>query len=152
MSRHPSGSSEQSASHEPEATCDTETLPPLLLAVRFHETYERLAPGFGYTTRPETRVFDSHSPNGRLMVAVCGELLDFIAKHSRASASGELPPTTTSAPSDSGKDEPVAWLLTGGGLCKDRVTMSLAEAERAVVDRWDGTQIVALYTKAGEPR
>jgi hypothetical protein len=48
---------------------------PLDLAKLFHETYERLAPSFGYTTRPETREFDPESPNGRLMVAVCGEIL-----------------------------------------------------------------------------
>jgi len=48
---------------------------PLDLAERFHEAYERLAPDFGYTTRPETRRFDPGSPNGRLMVAVCSEVL-----------------------------------------------------------------------------
>lgn len=45
------------------------------LARRFHEAYERLAPQFGYTTRTETRDFDPKSANGRLMVAVCRELL-----------------------------------------------------------------------------
>lgn len=45
------------------------------LAERFHEAYERLAPSFGYTTRTETRAFDPQSANGRLMVAVCQELL-----------------------------------------------------------------------------
>jgi hypothetical protein len=45
------------------------------LAERFHEAYERLAPQFGYTTRPETRTLDLQSNNGRLMVAVCQELL-----------------------------------------------------------------------------
>ncbi|GAC1478400.1 MAG: hypothetical protein NVS1B6_19730 [Steroidobacteraceae bacterium] len=44
------------------------------MASRFHHTYERLAPRFGYTTRPETRHFDPDSPNGRLMIAVCAEL------------------------------------------------------------------------------
>ena len=46
------------------------------LARKFHETYERLAPKFGYVTRKETREFDPTSPNGRLMIAVCGELLN----------------------------------------------------------------------------
>lgn len=40
------------------------------LARRFHETYERLAPQFGYETRNETRRFDPDSANGRLMIAV----------------------------------------------------------------------------------
>lgn len=53
--------------------------PALALALRFHETYERLAPSFGYETRTETRAFDQATPNGRLMVAVCGELLAALA-------------------------------------------------------------------------
>ena len=40
----------------------------------FHDTYERLAPSFGYETRKETRKFDPSSPNGRLMIKVCGEV------------------------------------------------------------------------------
>lgn len=44
------------------------------LARLFHETYERLAPSFGYETRTETRKFDPNTPNGRLMIAVCAEL------------------------------------------------------------------------------
>lgn len=46
----------------------------LRLATRFHETYERLAPSFGYETRQDTKKFDPETPNGRLMVAVCAEL------------------------------------------------------------------------------
>jgi hypothetical protein len=47
------------------------------LARRFHETYERLAPTFGYTTRPETAVPWEQVPelNRQLMIAVCQELL-----------------------------------------------------------------------------
>ena len=44
------------------------------LATRFHETYERLAPSFGYETRQDTKVFDPESKNGKLMVAVCQEI------------------------------------------------------------------------------
>lgn len=44
-------------------------------AIKFHETYERLAPQFGYETRPDTKAFDAESPNGKLMIAVCGEVL-----------------------------------------------------------------------------
>lgn len=47
----------------------------LALAKQFHEAYERLAPSFGYETRPETREFDPDSVNGRLMVAVCQEVI-----------------------------------------------------------------------------
>ncbi len=36
----------------------------------FHDTYEQLAPNYGYQTRQETRMFDAESPNGRLMLAV----------------------------------------------------------------------------------
>lgn len=44
---------------------------PEALTVLFHETYERLAPQYGYETRTETRKFDPNSPNGTLMIAVC---------------------------------------------------------------------------------
>lgn len=47
----------------------------LKLAKKFHETYERLAPSFGYETRPETKIFDPTSDNGLLMQAVCKEIL-----------------------------------------------------------------------------
>jgi hypothetical protein len=52
----------------------------LELAMRFHEIYERLAPSFGYETRTETRKFDPTTPNGKLMIAVCGEILSAPAK------------------------------------------------------------------------
>lgn len=42
----------------------------------FHETYERLAPAFGYETRGETREFDPQSRNGRLMTATVRTVLD----------------------------------------------------------------------------
>jgi len=45
------------------------------LARRFHDTYERLAPQFGYETRPDTKVYDPETPNGRLMAAVCAEVM-----------------------------------------------------------------------------
>lgn len=46
-----------------------------MVARRFHKTYERLAPKFGYETREETRQFDPASPNGKLMIAVCEEMV-----------------------------------------------------------------------------
>lgn len=39
----------------------------------FHDTYERLAPSFGYETRADTKAFDPNSANGKLMIAVCAE-------------------------------------------------------------------------------
>lgn len=52
------------------------------LAWQFHETYERLAPSFGYETRKETKAFDPDSPNGRLMIAVCQEVGDLLQQQS----------------------------------------------------------------------
>lgn len=54
------------------------------LARRFHEAYERLAPQFGYATRPETREFDPQSPNGKLMIAVCAEVFGAELAHPAA--------------------------------------------------------------------
>lgn len=48
----------------------------LALAVKFHDVYERLAPRFGYETRPDTKKFNPDTPNGKLMIAVCAELLN----------------------------------------------------------------------------
>lgn len=45
------------------------------LVQSFHDTYESLAPQFGYETRPDTKSFDASSPNGKLMIAVCETLL-----------------------------------------------------------------------------
>jgi len=53
---------------------------PLTLAKKFHEVYERRAPDFGYETRKDTQQFDETTPNGRLMVAVCGELLTWLQR------------------------------------------------------------------------
>lgn len=52
----------------------------LEIAKKFHETYERLAPSFGYETRKDTKAFDPDSPNGKLMTAVCQEVGDQIEK------------------------------------------------------------------------
>lgn len=47
------------------------------MARRFHETYERLAPLFNYTTRTESAVPWSQVPenNRALMTAVCAEIM-----------------------------------------------------------------------------
>jgi hypothetical protein len=44
------------------------------IARLFHDTYERLAPEYNYTTKKDTRVFDPESNNGKLMIAVAGEV------------------------------------------------------------------------------
>jgi hypothetical protein len=59
---------------------NTDDLEAKAMAIRFHETYERLAPSFGYETRKETRAFDPESPNGKLMIAVCGEVARSLAQ------------------------------------------------------------------------
>jgi predicted chitinase len=48
------------------------------LAQRFHETYERLAPSFNYSTRQATAVPWDELPdeNKRLMIAVCEVILE----------------------------------------------------------------------------
>lgn len=52
---------------------------PEQLAELFHTTYERLAPSYGYETRPETAIqwkdISEDSPNKQLMIAVAGEIL-----------------------------------------------------------------------------
>lgn len=55
---------------KPESTNDA-----LQLAKQFHSLYERRAPEFGYETREKTRTFDETSLNGRLMIAVCQEIM-----------------------------------------------------------------------------
>lgn len=59
------------------------------LARTFHETYERLAPAFGYETREDTKTWNPDSRNGRLMAAVCAELIEEINKQLRQIA--EMP-------------------------------------------------------------
>jgi len=57
------------------------------LAAWFHETYERLAPQYGYETKQETRAFDATTPNGKLMIAVCRELREALTR--KGVANGE---------------------------------------------------------------
>lgn len=47
-------------------------------AMLFHNTYESMAPEFGYETREDTKQFDSESPNGKLMTAVVGKFKEVI--------------------------------------------------------------------------
>ena len=50
---------------------------PEKLAQQFHETYERLAPSFGYRTRERSAKPWDEVPedNRNLMIAVCAEIL-----------------------------------------------------------------------------
>ena len=57
----------------------TEGRKPEIMAKRFHEAYERLAPLFGYVTNESTRIFNPESTNGKLMIAVCTELFPLTA-------------------------------------------------------------------------
>lgn len=52
----------------------------LEIATLFHDTYERLAPSFGYETRKDTKKFDPETPNGRLMIAVCSRVTADLAQ------------------------------------------------------------------------
>lgn len=45
------------------------------LAKEFHNAYEELAPTFGYETREDTKEFDPESNNGKLMIAVCEQII-----------------------------------------------------------------------------
>ena len=52
---------------------------PEEMAERFHETYERLAPGFSYETREESRTEWEDVPenNRKLMIATCKEVREW---------------------------------------------------------------------------
>ena len=60
---------------EKERAYKQETLEEVELAILFHNTYEKLAPSFGYETREDTKYFDITTPNGKLMIAVCKEII-----------------------------------------------------------------------------
>lgn len=52
----------------------------LKIARLFHDTYEQLAPQYGYETRKDTKKFDPNSSNGKLMIAVCDKIASIIEK------------------------------------------------------------------------
>ena len=54
------------------------TMRDIEIARLFHNTYERLAPKYGYETREDTKEFDAESRNGRLMIATCGQVFRYI--------------------------------------------------------------------------
>lgn len=53
----------------------SELMTALDLAILFHVIYERKSSEFNYVTRVDTRIFDPESSNGKLMIAVCEEIL-----------------------------------------------------------------------------
>jgi hypothetical protein len=55
-----------------------ETFEEVQLAILFHNTYENLAPNFGYETRADTKSFETTTPNGMLMIAVCKEIIKWM--------------------------------------------------------------------------
>jgi hypothetical protein len=67
---------------------------PVGLARLFHDTYETLAPSFGYETRTDSRKpwDDVPEPNRMLMIAVCTEILkQFDYPLRRAAQFGDVP-------------------------------------------------------------
>lgn len=60
------------------------------LALLFHNTYEKLAPSFGYETRQDTKDFDFKSNNGRLMVAVCSEVIKWQQEQDKSKYNEEV--------------------------------------------------------------
>ena len=59
----------------PDEKTNIETPRAETTARMFHEAYERLAPLFGYETRKDTKAFDPNTQNGKLMIAVCNEIV-----------------------------------------------------------------------------
>ena len=61
------------------------------LAQKFHETYEHLAPQFGYATRPESAKPWAEIPrkNQLLMIMVCEELLSWFRDDSERNLTDE---------------------------------------------------------------
>ena len=61
----------------------------LEMTILFHDTYEKLAPKYGYETRKDTKEFNPNTPNGMLMIEVVGivckaieEKIDWCKHHS----------------------------------------------------------------------
>jgi hypothetical protein len=86
---------------------------PERIARAFHDHYERLAPQFGYETRPETREFDPDSQNGRLMVATVKAVL----------ADADLAAAAVEA---ARRDAWEAGLKTGALFCQDNAVQSVS--------------------------
>jgi len=99
------------------------------LARIFHKAYERLAPQFGYETRRDTREFDPSTPNGRLMIAVCGEVR-------RALRAADLVP---------------AQRLRDAEAHAERLEAVLRESRSELTQLWEDTlSCVSVITERGE--
>jgi hypothetical protein len=113
------------------------------LARFFHDTYERLAPSFGYETRPETRTFDPTSKNGRLMVAVARKILTSRPRPAPQPATGDGVREAAQALSDAAESHDAdvngTWTVTYRVPEKqmDRLRAALAseQAARAAAER-----------------
>ena len=61
------------------------------VAFLFHNTYEGLAPKFGYETRKDTKAFDNKSQNGQLMIATCKAVISHYITQQRTELLEEIP-------------------------------------------------------------
>lgn len=110
------------------------------LALIFHETYERLAPQFGYETRADTKAFDPESPNGRLMIAVCTEL--------RAALSATAPAPEPQAASE--LCQPSGLLFDAFGEPRTRHVRVTLDGAHCVMTSVDGDRYVEDASAAGD--
>ena len=55
----------------------------LEITKKFHDTYEKLASGYTYETREDTKVFDINSNNGKLMYATVNEIVSPILEENK---------------------------------------------------------------------
>lgn len=94
---------------------------PEKLAIRFHETYERLSPDFGYQTREASAKpwADVPAQNRALMVAVCAELLDAVAPESDADWDTAVDWLLNSGHNADMDVQDAFWMLSQG-LCTER--------------------------------
>jgi hypothetical protein len=96
---------------EAKELCEQETLEEAAeLALVFHNTYEKLAPSFGYETRQDTKEFDFKSNNGRLMVAVCSEVIKWQQEQDKNKFSEE-------DMKEAFKNGAFKWRMHSGGKC-----------------------------------
>ena len=132
----------------------------MVIAKRFHEAYERLAPEYGYETRHDTREFDPKSPNGKLMTAVClevGRFIESIAfeegfRAGREESTPELRRHVAAMEADSGAGAPFGYRVTGGEPAQKLVQSwlspfaTLVPNEVGMTDEW-GADLLPLQAE-----